>query len=191
MAEHFLVAGLGNPSRKHEKTRHNAGFWFVEKLALVGRIEFVSESRFSGYVAKLTCAGKTLLLLKPFTYMNHSGQSVGAVSRYYKISPENIVVAHDDLDFEPGTARLKMNGGHGGHNGIRDIISNLGEKNFLRLRIGIGHPGNRDQVLDYVLGRPSGQDRQAIEAAIEQSAGLLSKIVSGRVADAMNSLHTS
>lgn len=191
MADYFLVAGLGNPTAKYEKTRHSAGFWFVDKLASAGCVEFLPESRFSGLIAKLACGGRIVLLLKPLTFMNRSGQSVGAVSRYYDISPENIVVAHDELDFPAGTVRLKMDGGHGGHNGLRDIISNLGSKNFLRLRIGIGHPGDRGQVLDYVLGRPSGEDRQAIEHAIGRSAELLPKIVSGCISEAMNSLHTT
>ncbi len=191
MPEYYLVAGLGNPSAKYEKTRHNAGFWFVEKLASDQRVEFIPESRFSGLTAKFEYAGRTVLLLKPQTFMNLSGRSVGAVSRYYKISPENILVAHDELDFAAGVARLKMDGGHGCHNGLFDIISNLDAKNFLRLRIGIGHPGDRSQVLDYVLGRPSGVDRQAIDDAIARSAQLLSKIVSGGIAEAMNSLHAT
>jgi peptidyl-tRNA hydrolase, PTH1 family len=191
LAEYFLVAGLGNPSAEYEKTRHNAGFWFVEKLASDGCVEFVQESRFSGLTAKFACGGCTVLLLKPLTFMNRSGQSVGAVARYYKIVPENILVAHDDLDFAAGTVRLKIDGGHGGHNGVRDIIANLGANNFLRLRIGIGHPGDRSRVLDYVLGRPSGEDRKAIGIAIETSADLLPKIVSGCMADAMNSLHAT
>ncbi|MCI0530344.1 MAG: aminoacyl-tRNA hydrolase, partial [candidate division Zixibacteria bacterium] len=143
MPEYYLVAGLGNPSAKYEKTRHNAGFWFVEKLASAGCVEFLPESRFSGLIAKLRSGERTVLLLKPLTCMNRSGQSVGAVSRYFDISPESILVAHDDLDFSAGTVRLKLDGGHGGHNGLRDIISNLGTPNFLRLRIGIGHPGDR------------------------------------------------
>lgn len=192
MTEHFLFVGLGNPSQKYENTRHNAGFFFVEKLASDGCVDFVPEPRFCGLVAKFTCAGRTVFLLKPTTYMNRSGQAVGAISRYYKIPPNNIVVAHDELDFEPGIARLKINGGHGGHNGVRDIISHLGgKKDFLRLRIGVGHPGDRRLVLDYVLGRPSGEDRRAIDEAVGRSADLLPEIVSGRVAHAMNSLHTA
>ncbi|MGH8499701.1 MAG: aminoacyl-tRNA hydrolase [Methylococcales bacterium] len=191
MAEYFLVAGLGNPSAKYEKTRHNAGFWFVEKLASDKCVEFVPESRFSGLIARFENAGRTVLLLKPQTFMNLSGRSVGAVSRYYKISSESIMVAHDELDFAAGVARLKLGGGHGCHNGLRDVISNLDANNFLRLRIGIGHPGDRSQVLDYVLGRPSGEDRHAIDDAIARSSQLLPKIVSGCIAEAMNRLHAT
>ena len=189
MAEYFLIAGLGNPSAKYENTRHNAGFWFVDKIAAEERIEFTSESRFSGLIAKFVCGDRTALLLKPLTFMNRSGLAVGAVSRYFKIAPENILVAHDDLDFDAGTARLKMGGGHGGHNGLRDIIANLGVKSFLRLRIGISHPGDRSQVLNYVLGNPSLEDRLAIERAIGYSVGLLPEIMSGGIAGAMNLLH--
>ncbi|MGR9106070.1 MAG: aminoacyl-tRNA hydrolase [Gammaproteobacteria bacterium] len=191
MADYFLVAGLGNPSAKYEKTRHNAGFWFVERIAANARVEFRLESRFLGMVASLGCGGYSVLLLKPDTFMNRSGQAVGAVARYYRIPPERMIVAHDDLDFEPGVVRLKQDGGHGGHNGIRDIISNLGLRNFLRLRIGIGHPGDRSRVLDYVLASPSKEDRQAIDQAIDRSAEILPTIVSDGVAAAMNRLHAS
>ncbi|MCI0655229.1 MAG: aminoacyl-tRNA hydrolase [Methylococcaceae bacterium] len=189
MADYFLIAGLGNPSAYYEKTRHNAGFWFVEKLASKESVEFHPESRFSGLIAKFACAGRIALLVKPLTFMNRTGQSIGAVSRYYDIPPDNILVAHDELDFPAGTVRLKTDGGHGGHNGLRDVISNLGANNFLRVRIGIGHPGDRSQVMDYVLGTPSAEDRQAIEQAIGRSAELLPKIVSGCIAEAMNRLN--
>lgn len=189
MSQYFLVAGLGNPSAKYEKTRHNAGFWFVEKLAGAACAEFVPDSRFSGLVAKFACEGRTVLLLKPLTFMNLSGRSVGAVSRYYEIAPENILVAHDELDFPPGTVRLKIDGGHGGHKGLRDVIAHLGINHFLRLRIGIGHPGDRSRVVDYVLDRPSQADREAIEQAIARSAELLPEIVSGGFSAAMNRLH--
>lgn len=191
MTDYILIAGLGNPSAKYEKTRHNAGFWFVEKLAADQLVKFALESRFSGLMAKFACAGRTVLLLKPQTYMNRSGQSLGALSRYYNIAPENILVAHDDLDFAAGTARLKIDGGHGGHNGLRDIIANLGARNFLRLRIGIGHPGDRSQVLDYVLGKPSGEDRHAIDDAIGRSVERLPEIVAGGIGEAMNRLHSN
>ncbi|MGH8475693.1 MAG: aminoacyl-tRNA hydrolase [Methylococcales bacterium] len=191
MTEYFLVAGLGNPSANYGKTRHNAGFWFAEKIAADHGINFVPESRFSGLTAKIEYAGRVVLLLKPQTYMNLSGRSVGAVSRYYKLAPEKILVAHDELDFPAGITRLKMDGGHGGHNGLKDIIANIGSNNFLRLRIGIGHPGERSQVLDYVLGKPAGTERQAIDDAITRSAELLPKILCGAIAEAMNSLHAA
>ncbi len=189
MSEYFLVAGLGNPSAKYEKTRHNAGFWFVEKLASDAGVEFEFANRCAGLLAKLPCQGRTALVLKPLTYMNCSGRSVGTVARYYRISPADILVAYDDLDFPAGVVRLKMDGGHGGHNGLRDIISSLDTGNFLRLRIGIGRPDDRNQVLSYVLGKPSVEDQRLIELAIERSAALLPEIVSGSIADATNRLH--
>jgi PTH1 family peptidyl-tRNA hydrolase len=189
LADYFLVVGLGNPSDRYEETRHNAGFWFVDKLAADAGGVFCSENRFSGLVARVACADRTLLLLKPLTYMNRSGQSVGAIARYFKIPAANILIVHDDLDFEPGTVRLKIGGGHGGHNGIRDVLAGLGTRDFMRLRLGIGHPMDRDRTLDYVLGRPSRKDREAINAVIGSAAELMPEITSGRVAEAMNGLH--
>jgi PTH1 family peptidyl-tRNA hydrolase len=189
LADYFLVVGLGNPSDRYEETRHNAGFWFVDKLAADAGGVFCSENRFSGLVARVACADRTLLLLKPLTSMNRSGQSVGAIARYFKIPAANILIVHDDLDFEPGTVRLKIGGGHGGHNGIRDVLAGLGTRDFMRLRLGIGHPVDRDRTLDYVLGRPSRKDREAINAAIGSAAELMPEITSGRVAEAMNGLH--
>ncbi|MCK5886293.1 MAG: aminoacyl-tRNA hydrolase [Alcanivorax sp.] len=190
MVDYFLVVGLGNPSGRYEETRHNAGFWFVDKLAADAGGVFCTENRFSGLVARVACADRTLLLLKPLTYMNRSGQSVGAIARYFKIPATNILITHDDLDFEPGTVRLKLGGGHGGHNGIRDVLAGLGTRDFMRLRLGIGHPVDRAQTLDYVLGRPSGKDRKAINAAIGSAVGRMPEITSGRVVEAMNGLHS-
>jgi PTH1 family peptidyl-tRNA hydrolase len=190
LADYFLVVGLGNPSDRYEETRHNAGFWFVDKLAADAGGVFCTENRFSGLVARVACADRTLLLLKPLTYMNRSGHSVGAIARYFKIPAANILIVHDDLDFEPGTVRLKIGGGHGGHNGIRDVLAGLGTRDFIRLRLGIGHPVNRDRTLDYVLGRPSRKAREAIDAAIGSATDLMPEITSGRVAEAMNGLHT-
>jgi PTH1 family peptidyl-tRNA hydrolase len=190
LADYFLVVGLGNPSGRYEETRHNAGFWFVDKLAADAGGVFCKENRFSGLVARVACVDRTLLLLKPLTYMNRSGQSVGAIARYFKIPAANILIAHDDLDFEPGIVRLKLGGGHGGHNGIRDVFADLGMRDFLRFRLGIGHPVDRDRTLDYVLGRPSRRDREAINAAIGSAVDWMPEITSGRVAQAMNELHS-
>src|SRR6478609_2405396 len=147
-----LIVGLGNPGREYENTRHNAGAIFVAQLASAYRANWQDEKKFSGMTAQISVDNQPVRLLLPLTYMNRSGQSVGALANFYKIAPENILVVHDELDLQPGTARLKLGGGHGGHNGLRDIVSALGNQNtFARLRIGIGHPGNAKMVADYVL----------------------------------------
>ncbi|MBI5450918.1 MAG: aminoacyl-tRNA hydrolase [Gammaproteobacteria bacterium] len=186
-----LVVGLGNPGSGYQATRHNVGFWFVERLAAQQQLEFHSESRFHGHVAVMTAHGQRCYLLKPHTYMNRSGQSVGALARFYKIPMDRVLVVHDELDLAPGTVRLKRGGGHGGHNGLRDIgIACGGEANFLRLRFGIGHPGNRDEVVKYVLGRPDEADRAALDGAITRALDVLPDILEGNVERAMNTLHT-
>lgn len=153
-----LIVGLGNPGSKYEQTRHNAGFWFVEEIARLKGAHFRPEAKFSGDVCKVVLEGRDIWLLKPNTFMNLSGQSVNKLASFYKIPKDNILVAHDELDLDPGVVRLKTGGGHGGHNGLRDIINHLG-KEFQRLRIGIGHPGSRDDVVDYVLHRASKTNR--------------------------------
>ncbi|WP_207891968.1 aminoacyl-tRNA hydrolase [Thiogranum longum] len=184
------MVGLGNPGSEYEPTRHNAGFWFVDDLARRCRQEFHAEPRFHSEVARCQLDGNECRLQKPLTFMNRSGQAVGALMRFFKIPVEQILVVHDELDLEPGTVRLKKGGGHGGHNGLRDLISHLGSKDFYRLRIGIGHPGHRDQVVDYVLKKPSVSDRRLIEDAICDALDVMPGVVEGQIEKAMHTLHT-
>lgn len=186
----FLIAGLGNPGSQYAKTRHNAGFMFLDQLAKTSGVSFKSESRFQGYTASVNIASTKCWLLKPSTFMNRSGASVQALAHFYKISPENILVVHDELDLDCGTARLKQNGGHGGHNGLRDIIQQLGSRSFFRLRIGIDHPGNSKHVVDYVLSKMTRDDEFNIEMSIERAIQVLPLIVNGDTNEAMKTLHT-
>lgn len=185
-----LIVGLGNPGREYEETRHNAGFFFVDELARREGGSFRREAKFHGEVCKVQIAGQTIWLLKPDTFMNRSGQAVAALARFYKIPPESILVAHDELDLEPGTVRLKKGGGHGGHNGLRDIVAKFGSKDFWRLRLGIGHPGHSSQVTGYVLGKPSAAERQLLDEVIQRCLDELAAIVSGEHQQAMNRLHS-
>jgi PTH1 family peptidyl-tRNA hydrolase len=185
-----LVVGLGNPGAEHLRTRHNAGFWFIDALAAAESVRFGVESKLRGETAKLHVGGEAVWLLKPSTFMNRSGTSVGAALRYWKIEPEQMLVAHDELDLAPGTARLKFDGGHGGQNGLRDIISHLGHAKFHRLRVGIGHPGHKDQVTNWVLGRPGRSDENHMLDAIASSLGVLPLAVRGDFNEAMKRLHT-
>ena len=193
MAGLRLIVGLGNPGAEHMRTRHNAGFWFVDALALREGARFGNESKLRGETAKIHYEGQTLWLLKPTTYMNASGASVAAALRYWKIEPEEMLVAHDDLDLPPGAARLKFDGGHGGQNGLRDIFAHVGHGKFHRLRLGIGHPGpgNKDRVTPWVLGRPSASDEQAILGAIGDAFDVLPMVVAGEFEKAMHRLHTA
>lgn len=184
-----LIVGLGNPGAQYEQTRHNAGFWFVEAVARHLGGSFRSESKFHGEACKLRLGGEELWLLKPMTFMNRSGQAVAALSRFYKIAPDAILVAHDELDLPPGDIRLKTGGGHGGHNGLRDTIAQLGTRDFQRLRIGIGHPGHSSQVTGYVLGKAPSNDRIEMERAIDRALDALPLAVSGEMQKAMNRLH--
>ena len=185
-----LIVGLGNPGPKYSETRHNAGFWFVEELASQYRERFLPEKKFHGEVARINIEGSNIWLLKPETFMNRSGLAVVSLASFYKIMPENILVAHDEIDLKAGTARLKSGGGHGGHNGLRDIISHLGTKDFQRLRIGVDHPGSKDLVVDYVLKRPDAKDREAIEDSISDALRVMPKIAAGEWEKAMHQLHT-
>lgn len=186
-----MIVGLGNPGREYEDTRHNAGAWLVEELARQQRCSLASDSKFSGLAGRIDIAGQDIRLLIPTTFMNLSGQSVAAMATFFKIPLDAILVAHDELDIAPGTARLKTGGGHGGHNGLRDIINKFGnQNNFHRLRIGIGHPGSADKVVGYVLNRPSSDDRISIDAAIAAALKSLPLAISGQWARAMTELHS-
>lgn len=188
MAERVaLIVGLGNPGPEYATTRHNAGFWFVDALAADG---FRRETRFHGEVSRVPVGGREVRVLKPMGFMNLSGQAVAAMAQFYKIPPDAILVVHDELDLAPGVARLKQGGGHGGHNGLRDIVNRLGSRDFLRLRLGIGRPGNTRAVVDYVLGRPSASDREAIESAIESARAVVADVFEGEWQRAMNTLHS-
>ena len=184
-----LIIGLGNPGEKYSKTRHNAGFWFIDELAKKVGASFKTESKFSGEVAKASIDGKPVWLLKPSTFMNRSGLAAHQLSSFYKIPAQQILVAYDELDLPVGTARLKKGGGHGGHNGLRDLHAQIG-KEYLRLRLGIGHPGDSKKVADYVLSRPSQNDEIGIINAIDRSLDVIEKVISGDLEKAMNILHT-
>ncbi|WP_319380184.1 aminoacyl-tRNA hydrolase [Thiomicrorhabdus sp.] len=184
-----LIVGLGNPGDKYDQTRHNAGFWFVDEVARQFGTVFRPETKFLGEAARIQRNGLDVWLLKPATFMNRSGQSIQALAKFYKIPVESILVVHDELDLPPGVAKLKKGGGHGGHNGLRDTIAAMG-KEFLRLRLGIGHPGHRDQVVDYVLKAPSKSDRQLIDDASYQATKILEDLMHGRLEKAMMTLHT-
>ena len=184
-----LIVGLGNPGKDYKNTRHNAGAWWVEALCQQNQISLQTQSKFQAQIAQGQVQGHKCHLAIPTTFMNHSGQAIGKIAKFYKIPPDAILVAHDELDIEPGTARLKNGGGHGGHNGLRDIIPQLGTPNFHRLRIGIGHPGNKNQVADFVLHAPAKQEEQKIHAAIDESLMVLPDILAGNWQPAMNQLH--
>ncbi len=184
-----LIVGLGNPGAEYAHTRHNAGFWLLDALAGEHNESFRNEAKFFADTARARIAGENVWLLKPMTFMNRSGRAVGAVANYLKIQPEEVLVAHDELDLAPGVVKLKQGGGHAGHNGLRDIIQVLGSKDFWRLRIGIDHPGSAAKVVNYVLGRPSRGDREAMDAALSRVLVSLPEIVSGEIQRAMNRLH--
>jgi len=191
MAGLRLIVGLGNPGAEHLRTRHNAGFWLVDALAQRESARFGIESRLHAETAKVVIAQQPLWLLKPTTFMNRSGLAVAAALRYYKIEPEHMLVAHDDLDLPPGTARLKFDGGHGGQNGLRDLLAHLGHGRFHRLRVGIGHPGHKDRVTSWVLGRPGVQDEQAMLNGIADALDALPLAIAGEFEKAMHQLHTN
>jgi PTH1 family peptidyl-tRNA hydrolase len=190
MAGLRLIVGLGNPGPEHARTRHNAGFRFVDVLAEKAGARFGLESKLFGETAKVDIAGQSLWLLKPATFMNLSGKSVAAALRYWKIEPEEALLAHDELDLPPGVARLKFDGGHGGQNGLRDTMRLLGHGRFHRLRIGIGHPGHKDRVTPWVLGRAGRDDEASIERAIDDAISVLPLAVAGDFNEAMKRLHT-
>lgn len=184
-----LIVGLGNPGAEYARTRHNAGAWLVEQLAAHAGASLKS-GKFHGLHAQTSLQGQPVHLLIPTTYMNRSGQAIAALANFYKIEPQSMLVAHDELDLPPGVARLKLGGGHGGHNGLRDTISALGNnKDFYRLRIGIGHPGSASQVTPYVLGKAPETEQISIHAAIDEVERHLDKILPGNMTAAMNLLH--
>ncbi|PMR66962.1 aminoacyl-tRNA hydrolase [Halomonas heilongjiangensis] len=191
MSQVKAIIGLGNPGADYEATRHNAGAWLVEAVARQAGGELRPEKKFLGLYARVQLDGHDLHLLNPSTFMNRSGGAVAALCQFFRIAPDELLVAHDELDLPSGTARYKQGGGHGGHNGLRDTISALGnDRSFHRLRIGIGHPGDARQVTHYVLGRPGKAEHTAIEAAIDECLATLPLALAGDWARAMNRLHS-
>jgi PTH1 family peptidyl-tRNA hydrolase len=185
-----LIVGLGNPGQSYSADRHNAGQWFVELLCQQIKSSFSPNTKLNAQIAQGTFNQIALRLMIPMTYMNESGLAVKAVCQYYKIEPENVLVAHDELDLAPGIARLKKDGGHGGHNGLRSLIQHLGTNQFWRLRLGIGHPGHKDDVSDYVLTKPSIHETTQIEAAILESTRVLPLLLQGQSEKAQTQLHS-
>jgi PTH1 family peptidyl-tRNA hydrolase len=184
-----LVVGLGNPGAEYARTRHNAGFWFVDELARRGGGAWRGEPRHQCELARVRLEGCELWLAKPATYMNHSGAAVQSLAAFYRIAPAEVLLVHDDIDLPPGVARLKQGGGHGGHNGVRDVISQLGA-DFWRLRIGVGHPGSKDQVVDAVLDRATAEEQRLIDAALERAQAALPELLRDGAQPAMNRLHS-
>jgi PTH1 family peptidyl-tRNA hydrolase len=185
-----LIIGLGNPGASYEHTRHNAGGWFVSALAAEHGLDFKLHKKMQAELADWQLDVHECILALPMTFMNHSGQPARAISQFYQIQPEELLVVHDELDLPAGRIKLKTDGGHGGHNGLRDLITQLGSANFHRLRIGIGHPGHRDLVHQYVLSKPSIHDRQQIHEAIQRGLDVMPLVISGDLEKAMNQLNT-
>ena len=186
-----LIVGLGNPGPEYDQTRHNAGALFVERVAASQRVNLSVDRKYFGLVGKFNHQGREVRLLIPTTYMNRSGQSVAALANFFKIKPEEILVAHDELDMPPGVAKLKQGGGHGGHNGLRDIIAQLGnQNNFHRLRLGIGHPGHASLVSGYVLGRAPRSEQELLDKSIDFALDVLPEILTGDWTVAMRKLHS-
>jgi len=185
-----LIVGLGNPGADYVDTRHNAGFWMIDLLAADRGESFRLDKRYNAEVGKLHVDGRDVHLQKPLAFMNRSGQAVAGLARYFKLEPAQILVMHDELDLPPGTNRIKLDGGHSGHNGLRDVIAHLGSREFFRIRIGIGHPGDSRAVTNYVLRKPSAADREAIEAANRDTLAVMPLLLEGRVDKAMQALHS-
>jgi peptidyl-tRNA hydrolase, PTH1 family len=186
-----LFVGLGNPGAEYEATRHNAGFWLVDALARELKCSLAYDKSYFGLVARTSVAGQAVWLLQPQTFMNLSGKSVGALAKFFKIAPEEILVAHDELDIVPGEAKIKLGGSHAGHNGLRDIHAQLGTDQYWRLRIGIGHPGVKSEVIHWVLKKPSPEHRSGIDETIARSVLALPHFISGDMEKAMGVVHTS
>ncbi|MEZ9538599.1 aminoacyl-tRNA hydrolase [Shewanella sp. 10N.286.51.B8] len=191
MSQIKLIVGLANPGAEYAHTRHNAGAWYVQELARLCGATLAPDSKYFGLTARVTIDGKDVRLLIPTTFMNLSGKSVGALANFFRILPEEILVAHDELDMEPGVAKFKLGGGHGGHNGLKDIIAKLAnEKGFYRLRIGIGHPGDKNRVSGYVLGKAPANDQEKMDAAIDEAVRSTEILFKQDMAKAMHRLHT-
>lgn len=188
-ASYQLLVGLGNPGARYEATRHNAGVWLLERVAQGYASGFRSLPRCFGSTADANIDGIRIRLFRPDTFMNRSGRAVSAVAGFYKVPVERILIAHDEIDLPPGTVRLKRGGGHGGHNGLRDVVPQLAGSGFSRIRIGVGHPGHKDRVIGYVLDRPSTAERSEIDDAIERVVDNIARIVGGDLEGAMNALH--
>jgi PTH1 family peptidyl-tRNA hydrolase len=185
----FLIVGLGNPGPKYTETRHNAGFWFIERVIRLSGANLRERGKLGAEVDRVQWHGSDCVIARPTTFMNHSGQAVRAVLDYFNIDATRMLVAYDDLDLPPGVVRLKKGGGHGGHNGLRDIFRHVSERDFLRLRIGIGHPGHKEAVTGYVLGRSPAQVRQVVDDAMERAVDVLPLVLEDRLQQAMNELH--
>ena len=185
-----LIAGLGNPGPDYSTTRHNAGFWFVDRFAEQHQARFSEQKKLSGDLSRINVPGIDCLLFKPSTYMNNSGRALRAVADYYRIEPAQILVVHDEIDLDAGVVRLKNGGGHGGHKGLRDICETLGSPDFLRLRIGVSHPGDKSRVLAHVLGRPDSGDTELISNALQEGLEILPLLFAGELDKAMTHLHT-
>lgn len=185
-----LFVGLGNPGAEYEATRHNAGFWWIDALARAWKLSLATEKGFQAQAARTTVAGRPTWLLKPQTFMNLSGRSVAGLARFYKIAPEEILVVHDEIDIPAGQMKLKHGGGHAGHNGLRDIHAQLGSDAYWRLRIGVGHPGVRSEVVNWVLQKPQAEQREAIEACITRSIAAVPLLLDGEFTRATMQLHT-
>ncbi len=186
-----LLVGLGNPGTEYEDTRHNAGFWWIDAVARELKVSLAPERSYHGLMARTTVKGQTVWLLEPQTFMNLSGKSVSALARFFKIQPQEILVAHDELDIAPGEAKLKLGGSHAGHNGLRDIHAQLGTADYWRLRIGVGHPGVKSEVVSWVLKKPMAEHRTAIEDSIARSVKALPLLLDGEMEKAMGLIHTS
>jgi PTH1 family peptidyl-tRNA hydrolase len=184
-----LLVGLGNPGAEYEATRHNAGFWFIDEVARALKVSLVPERSYFGLAARANTSHGPVWLLEPMTYMNASGKSVAALARFFKIAPQEILVAHDELDIPPGQVKMKLGGSHAGHNGLKDIHAQLGSADYWRLRLGIGHPGVKAEVVNYVLKKPSAEHREAIDKSIEQAMSALDLMLAGEMERAMMKVH--
>lgn len=185
-----LLVGLGNPGPEYQATRHNAGFWWIDELARQLKVSLAPERGYFGFAVRASTAGGPVWLLQPQTYMNLSGKSVAALAKFFNIEPQEILVAHDELDILPGQMKLKFAGGHAGHNGLKDIHAHLGSPEYWRLRLGIGHPGVKSEVANYVLRKPPLAEQQAIEACIQHSMAALAALCSGQMEQALRIIHT-
>ena len=186
-----LFVGLGNPGPEYELTRHNAGFWWIDEVARTLKVPLVMDKSYHGLVARTSVNGQTVWLLKPQTFMNLCGKSVAALARFFKIEPQEILVAHDELDIAPGEAKLKLGGSHAGHNGLRDIHAQLGTDRYWRLRLGVGHPGDKSDVVNWVLKKPSLDHHVAIDQSIDRALKALPHLLAGEMDKAIMLVHTS